>query len=122
MAEGSVCVSPGMLETKVMVAPNSPMALAKHRIEPGDDAGQDQRQRDREEHPGAIGAERASRLLEPHVDRLDGQVGWRRTISGKPMTPQASAAPVQRNEKTIPKCAARKLPIGPRWPNRMSSR
>src|SRR6185295_20202123 len=30
--DGRVCVSPGILETKVMVAPNSPMALAKHRI------------------------------------------------------------------------------------------
>ena len=45
-----------------------------------------------------------------------------RTISGKPMTPQASAAPVQRNEKTMPKCSARKAPIGPRLPNRSSSR
>ena len=29
MAEGMVCVSPGMLDTKVIVAPNSPIALAK---------------------------------------------------------------------------------------------
>ena len=27
-----------------------------------------------------------------------------RTISGKPMIAQASAAPVQRNDKTMPKC------------------
>ena len=34
MAEGNVCVSPGMFEIKVIVAPNSPMALAKERIIP----------------------------------------------------------------------------------------
>ena len=45
-----------------------------------------------------------------------------RTISGKPMTPQASAAPVQRKEKTMPKCSARKAPIGPRLPKLSSSR
>jgi len=32
IAEGSVCVSPGMLETKVIVTPNSPMLRAKHKI------------------------------------------------------------------------------------------
>ena len=45
-----------------------------------------------------------------------------RTISGKPMTAQASAAPVQRNEKTMPKCSARNAPIGPRLPKLSSSR
>ncbi len=45
-----------------------------------------------------------------------------RTISGKPITPQASAAPVQRNEKTMPKWVARKPPISPRRPNTISSR
>src|SRR3954471_6802091 len=34
MAEGNVCVSPGMFETKVIVAPNSPVALANERIIP----------------------------------------------------------------------------------------
>ena len=34
MADGRVWVSPGMFETKVMVAPNSPIDLAKARIEP----------------------------------------------------------------------------------------
>ena len=44
-----------------------------------------------------------------------------RTISGKPITAQASAAPVQRKAKTMPNCA-RNSPIGPRLPNRISSR
>src|SRR5947207_3206066 len=34
MAEEIVWVSPGMLETNVMVAPNSPSALAKHNTMP----------------------------------------------------------------------------------------
>ena len=34
MAMGSVLVSPGMFETNVIVAPNSPKARAKVRIEP----------------------------------------------------------------------------------------
>ena len=34
-----VCVSPGMLATKVMVAPNSPIALAKPRIRPATTPG-----------------------------------------------------------------------------------
>ena len=45
-----------------------------------------------------------------------------RTIRGKPMMPQASAAPVQRNEKTMPKCSARNAPTGPRLPKVSSSR
>ena len=38
------------------------------------------------------------------------------------MTAQASAAPVQRKEKTMPKAWSRKAPIGPRLPNEISSR
>jgi len=44
-----------------------------------------------------------------------------RTISGKPITPQASAAPVQRNANTMPNQSARNAPIGPRRPNSSSS-
>ena len=35
--------------------------------------GSDQRQGDRQEHPGAVGAERAGGLLQPRVDGLDRQ-------------------------------------------------
>ena len=45
-----------------------------------------------------------------------------RTSKGKPITAQASAAPVQRKEKTMPKAWSRKAPIGPRLPNEISSR
>ena len=39
MAEEMVWVSPGMLETKVMVAPNSPIALAKPSTMPASTPG-----------------------------------------------------------------------------------
>ena len=45
-----------------------------------------------------------------------------RTISGKPITAQASAAPVQRNAKTMPNCSSRNRPSGPRRPSSSSSR
>ena len=45
-----------------------------------------------------------------------------RTSSGNAMIPQASAAPVQRNDNTMPNVSYRKLPIGPRRPNEISSR
>ena len=45
-----------------------------------------------------------------------------RTSSGKAMTPQASAAPVQRNENTMPRYSASGAPIGPRRPKVSSSR
>ena len=43
-----VCVSPGMLDTKVIVAPNSPRLRAKRQDHAGDDPGRDQRQGDRQ--------------------------------------------------------------------------
>ena len=56
-----------------MVAPNSPIALAKPSTMPASDAGQRQRQRHGGEHPPRRCAERARRLLEPPVDRFDRQ-------------------------------------------------
>ena len=44
-----------------------------------------------------------------------------RTISGKPMIADASAAPVQRNANTIPNHSLSRLPIGPRLPSSTSS-
>ena len=45
-----------------------------------------------------------------------------RTSNGNPITPQARTAPVQRNENTMPNVFSRKLPIGARRPNQISSR
>ena len=47
---------------------------------------------------------------------------FRWTSSGNAITAQASAAPVQRNENTIPKCSYRNAPIGPRRPKLRRSR
>src|SRR4029453_4635721 len=44
-----------------------------------------------------------------------------RTISGKPMIADASAAPVHRNAKTIPNHSLSRLPMGPRLPNSTST-
>ena len=64
-----VCVSPGILDTKVMVAPNSPSARAKHSttpaMMPGKASGKVTVRNTR-----TVGAERGGGLLEPAVDRL----------------------------------------------------
>ena len=68
---GRVWVSPGMLETKVMVAPNSPSALAKHSIMPAMMPGSASGNVTVSEHPDRAGAQRGGGRLEPAVDRLD---------------------------------------------------
>src|SRR3981081_957316 len=87
MAAEMVCVSPGMLDTKVMVAPNSPSALAKHStmpaITPGSASGKVMGRTRRaiapwraegggagEKGAGALGPERRRRVREPPIDRL----------------------------------------------------
>ena len=87
----------------------------------GDDAGQDQRQGDGRRTPSS-GWRRACRPPPPasrSTASIDSRIA--RTISGKPMTPQASAAPVQRNEKTMPKCSAEEAARPARAGRRSSS-
>jgi len=119
MADGSVWVSPGMFDTNVMVAPNSPMALAKHRImpamRPGTISGRVIVRNTQARLAPSVPAASSRRASTASIDRR-----MARTMSGKPMTPQARAAPVHRNENTMPKWSARNAPIGPRRPNRMS--
>ena len=90
-----------------MVAPNSPMALAKHRIMPammpGTISGSVTVRKTQARLAPSVPAASSSRASTASIDRR-----MARTSSGKPMTPQASAAPVQRNEKTMPKWSARK--------------
>src|SRR5205085_4611877 len=121
IAEAIVRVSPGILETNVIVAPNSPRLRAKDNTMPAT-------------IPGAINGNVTSTntkiLLAPSVPAAsssrrstasrDSRIA--RTSSGKPITAQASAAPVQRNAKTIPRDSSRNRPTGPRRPNRSSSR
>ncbi len=115
-----VCVSPGMLATKVMVAPNSPSARAKARIAPTSRPGT------------ASGSETSTKRqagLAPSVPAAASRRGSivskesriARTISGNPITAQASAAPVQRNDSTMPTSASA-WPKMPRRPKATSSR
>ena len=73
MASGNVSVSPGMLETNVIVAPNSPESAGERQQNPGDDAGQGKGQRDRREYPGARAAQRLGRRFETLIDGVDGK-------------------------------------------------
>ena len=69
----------------------------------GDEAGQRERQGHGQEHPEPLApsvAAASSRRLS--MASIASRIG--RTMSGKPMIPQASAAPVQRNENTMPSC------------------
>ncbi len=121
MAEGSVCVSPGMLETKVIVAPNSPIALAKERMEPAITPGTiSGRVTVRKTHRGCAPSVPAAASSLRSTDSMDSRIA--RTINGKPMMAQASAAPVQRKEKTMPNQFSRKDPIGARRPKLINSR
>ena len=104
-----------------MVAPNSPSALAKHStmpaIRPGSASGSvTVANTQKRLAPSVAAASSSLRSIASIASRIG------RTSSGKPMTPQASAAPVQRNENTMPKYSARNAPIGPLRPNEISSR
>ena len=96
-----VCVSPGMFETNVMVAPNSPSALAKHSTMPAMMPGS---------ASGSVTVANTRKRLAPSVQAASSSLASTasiesriaRTSSGNPITPQASAAPVQRNENTMP--------------------
>src|SRR5216684_1579187 len=119
MADGSVWVSPGMLDTKVIVAPNSPMARANERMVPammpGNMSGSvTVRKTQTGWAPSVLAASSSPRS----TASMDSCIA--RTRSGNPITALARAAPVHRNANTIPNVSARKAPIGPRRPNRRS--
>ena len=84
-----------------MVAPNSPSALAKHStmpaITPGSASGSvTVRNVQRPLAPSVEAASSSRRSIASNDSRMA------RTSSGNAITPQASAAPVQRNENTMP--------------------
>jgi len=91
-----------MLATNVMVAPNSPSALAKQSTMPAMRPGS---------ASGSVTVANTQMRLAPSVAaasssfRSMASIASRmgRTIRGNPMTPEASAAPVQRNENTMPR-------------------
>ena len=104
-----------------MVAPNSPIALAKDRIAPAITPGR-QSGRVMVANTQSGLAPSVPAALSSRVSTASIESRMARTISGKPMTAQASAAPVQRKAKTMPNVWSRNAPIGPRRPNRISSR
>ena len=94
-----------------MVAPNSPSALAKHStmpaITPGSASGSvTVRNTQARLAPSVAAASSSRRSIASNDSRIA------RTSSGNAITPQASAAPVQRNENTMPNVSARNAPIG----------
>src|SRR2546430_15837187 len=102
-----------MLETKVMVAPNSPSAFAKQStmpaISPGIASGKvTVRNIQRRSAPSVAAAASSLRAI-ASIASLIG-----RTSNGNPMTPQGSAAPGPREEKTKPERTGGKEPVGPR--------
>ena len=83
-AVGIVCVSPGMLETKVMVAPNSPSALAKPSTAPASRPGHDQRQRDRREDDERDARRGSPRRLPAAGRPPRSKAGWRARAAESP--------------------------------------
>ena len=110
-----------MLPTKVMVAPNSPSARANDSTSPATMPGR---------ASGSVTVANTSARCAPSVEAaassfvsmasIESRIA--RTISGKPMMAQASAAPVQLNASTMPKVESSHAPMGPRRPNVSSSR
>ena len=121
MAEGRVCVWPGMFDTKVMVAPNSPIALAKARTAPAITPG---RIRGRvtvaQTHGPEAPSVPAACSSRGSTASTDSRIA--RTISGKAMMAAASTAPVQRKANTMPNHWSSHWPTQPRRPKVSSSR
>ena len=120
MARDSVRVSPGMLETKVMVAPNSPSALAKASAAPAARPGM------------ASGRSTCRKVAQRRAPRLAAISSYSRGIasndsliartnSGKAMTAAASTAPVQRKASSMPSTSPSQAPIAPWFPKATSS-
>src|SRR5215510_87788 len=121
MATGIVRVSPGMLETKVMVAPNSPRLRAKASTTPTRIPGV---------ISGSVIVMKASKRRAPSVraaassrrSTASSDSRMARTISGKAITAAARAAPFQVKMMVMPKVSYSQPPIGPRRPNSTSNR
>src|SRR5579862_1744031 len=109
-----------MFETNVIVAPNSPNPRAKDNsipvTMPGSASGSDTVAKTNSADPPSV---RPATSRRRSIDANDRRIA--RTISGKPMIADASAAPVQRNANTMPNQRSRKPPIGPCVPNSTSS-
>src|SRR6516165_66278 len=116
-----VRVSPGILETNVIVAPNSPRLRANDNTMPAMIPGAIK---------GSVTSANTKSLPAPRVPAAsssrrstassDSRIA--RTSSGKPMIAEASAAPVQRNARTMPNHSSSNRPPGPWRPNNSNRR
>ena len=110
-----------MLETKVMVAPNSPSALAKHSTMPAMMPGSASGSVTVRNDPEAVGAERRGGVLQPAVDRLERQPDRaHQQRKAHDAAGERRAGPAEREHDA--EMSARKAPIGPCRPNVISSR
>ncbi len=104
-----------MAATKVMVAPNSPRALAKPSTAPAASPGAASGTVTvKKRTNGPAPSVRATSSTSRSMASIDSRIG--RTIKGKAMIAAARAAPVQRKAKTMPTCS-NAAPMTPRWPN-----
>lgn len=96
----------GNVRDKVIVAPNSPMLRAKDRIIPAMMPGSVRGSViTTKTHAGPAPRDAAASSRRRSTASIKRRIA--RTISGKPITAHASAAPVQRKAKTMPKYSSR---------------
>ena len=121
MASGRVRVSPGMFETKVMMAPNSPRLAANAVMAPAMMPGSAK---------GSVMVTKRSTGPAPKVAAAAIRPGsiasmasrTARTWNGKVTMAAASAAPVQLKTKRMFQVSRSQAPIGPRVPKVTSRR
>lgn len=120
IASAIVRVSPGMFDTKLIVAPNSPSAFANARLIPATRPGR---------LSGSVTCRNAAHGRAPRPDAasctsrgiasIDSRIA--RTNSGNAITAAAITAPVQRNANVRPNHAYNQCPIAPCRPSSTSS-
>src|ERR1700722_17745751 len=120
-ARGRVRVSPGIFETKVITAPNSPSAAENAVMAPASTPGSMR---------GRVMVAKRSAAAAPNVraasssprSTFSSEIRMARPISGKDMTAVASAAPLRVKMSSIPNTRSSHEPIGPRVPNSTKSK
>src|SRR6185503_11650333 len=120
-ASGSVRVCPGIFDTNVMTAPNSPRPAANAVTTPARIPGS---------ISGNVIVKNRSQGPAPSVRAASSSPGSTpssemriaRTISGKVITAVASAAPAVVKINWMPNCSYNQCPTGPRMPNVSSNR
>ena len=113
----SVCVSPGMFETKVMVAPNSPSALANASTAPATMPGHASGRVIAAEHAPRRRAERGRGLFEARGRRPRSTAGSRAPSAGSPSPRWPAPRRSSGTRSRCRTCCARKPPIAPLLPS-----